>query len=95
MDKITKQDVIDKINEIEHEGQVIEEECEDGWLDIIIKLQDDVICSISWDSYYLDRTVVFSVHRKKDLLVSDCMDIDDFVSCAKNVVKRLKEEDST
>lgn len=94
MDKITKQDVIDKINEIEHEGQIIEE-CEDGWLDITIKLQNDVICSISWDSYCPDKTVVFSVHRKKDLLVSDCIDIDDFVSCTKNVIKRLQQEDST
>lgn len=94
MSKITKQDIIDKINKIEYEGRVIEED-DEGLFNITIKLRDGMLCSISWRDCYPDNLISFCIFCERKLILSDFIDIDDFVHCIQNVIKRLQQEDST
>ncbi len=94
MNKITKQDIIDKINKIEHEGQVIEED-DDGLLNITIKLRNSILCSVSWRDCYPDNLISFCIFCERKLILSDFIDIDDFVHCIQNVIKRLQQEEQS
>lgn len=90
---MNKQEVIDKISEIESEGQTIEYDS-DGILRMNIKLLCNVLCSISWHEDWSDE-IIFYIFHDKELITANLIEIDTFVDCTKTLVKKLQDHPIT
>jgi hypothetical protein len=90
---MNKQEVIDKISEIESENQTIEYDS-DETLRMTMKFPCNVLCSISWHKDWSDE-IIFYIYLNKELITADLIEIDTFIDCTKTLAKKLQDHPIT
>ena len=88
MSSINWQYITDKINELAHESQFIEDDGE-GTFHITIKMPSGILCSVYWHEIYPDDIVGFSIWNKRECLISDFMGFDMLISYIRNTEEKI------